>query len=305
MYDDDRAARQSRKLLTHLDETLVDSPDAYGVHALRLMTCQLLAASLQRLGQPLDAVTIARDGIERSKSSLKDYDDNRCAVESLAIVKRQLGSSLSELGMHAEAEEALRESRKLLRSTFNFDGTPKEFSDAYMQSKVSHSLFHPKAFAEYAISQSKLAAVLRDTGQADEGYELASEAVHTCLLLSALYPGEPSNYELATELTVELARFELSADDDQQRQQSKLIEKIITLAQEQSANFESLALTAARAELYYEFSRLLDRSGRTAEAIGAWKAAIELQQRAVEGNSSSIYLADQLLKYRAILEDHH
>ena len=175
--------------LQHLSDA---NPDRVNLQLIRMKLVTLVSESMRRKGKPDEARKLCEALLKDAARPLQDIHDNRDVARTVAGLIAEKGRSELELQDFAAAEASLRDAMSRLRRSFFFDGTPKEFSFAYMKNEATHDQMEPKAFVKYALIQSSLAKILWKTNRIPLACNEADEAVRTCLAATNLFPELPT-----------------------------------------------------------------------------------------------------------------
>ncbi|MCA9217354.1 MAG: serine/threonine protein kinase [Planctomycetales bacterium] len=185
---DDEVIRTGTKLLLRLQRVSDANPDRVNLQLVRIKLATVVSESMRRIGKSADALKLCQSLLEETGHPLQDAQDHRDVARAIAGLIAEKGTSELELKDFASAEASLRDAMSRLRKSFVFDGTPKEFSFAYMKKEATHDQMEPKAFLQYARVQSTLASALNEAKRPEEALALANDAFRTCLAQMDLSP---------------------------------------------------------------------------------------------------------------------
>lgn len=185
---DENVIRAATRLRTDVLRAITVDPRKTSPHELNLKLASLISQNMRGLGDSEGAKRICVSAYRESAKQLQDYADHRTLTRLVAALEAEFGRCELDLGDLAAAESHFRSSLERLRNSFVFDGTPKEFSFAYMGGDATHDQIEPEAYVQFALTQSSLAEVLRFDEKHEEAYALADESVRTCILLIGLFP---------------------------------------------------------------------------------------------------------------------
>jgi tetratricopeptide (TPR) repeat protein len=301
-YDDRTVAALGNELIERLTARIREDRDSFELHQLAIRTRTLLACSLRRSGSPDSAREVMRLALRKSLHALNDATDRVDVVKAMVQANQEYAMALHELGVDDEAEKLLRASMQLLRSSFIFDGTPKEFSFKALAAKAPHYQMQPTLFCEYARTQMVLSRVMRSTARMQEGAEQAEEAVRTCATLTRLFPSEVSYAIAAIEAATEWLLYPLPAEPKDAQLRIQWVSTLMSeIGSTQSDASSSIPFRTMLAEVNAAFASRKLEQGEHELAVVAGQAAVALQRSVLADVAESDVLRKRLAAYEQAL----
>lgn len=280
--DDDEAIRLGRGMGDELGELPNEFDSIRGKSEYALLSAYVESRSLRRLGRVEEASEVCRQALKTTAVHLTDWQDDRGIVRLIAQLEAGLGLCHLASGEQGEAEGKFRAALARIRRSFIFDGTPKEFSFAYMAKKATTNQMEPEAFRQYCEIQAALGDTLRLQGKHDESFVQLDESVRSLHALTALFPANPEYaVEAASSATI-LAR---GAQTDEKRREvilGLLAKTSKTLEHQVGRSDVPVGRIATYAALLSAQGEALTEAGRLDEANHMYEDAIKAQQRVID-----------------------
>ena len=301
-YDDNTATALGNALAERLAAEIQADRESFELHLLALRSQTLNAGVLRRSGRLDSAREVMRLALRKSSIVLRNSTDRVDVVKAIVQANQEYAMTLSELGDHAKAEKSLRANMQLLRNSFIFDGTPKEFSFKAMTARAPHYQMQPRLFCEYAKTQVVLSRVLRANERMQEGTEQAEEAVRTCATLTRLFPSEVSYAIAAIEAAAEWLLYPLPADPKEAQLRIQWVSTLMSeIGRTQSDASSSIPFRSMLAEVNAAFASRKLEQGEHELAVVAGKAAVALQRSVLADVVESDLLRERLAGYERAL----
>ena len=213
------------------------------------------AGSLREQGKVKEAAQVCADALKTLERSVQVAPDDRSQIRAIASLKCELGKCHLHKDEYDLAQMRFESAMQDVRSTFLFDGTPKDFSMAYLGRKVTGDMMEPAAFAQYAHAQRYLARVLHAKGEIDKGRRHADESFRSSLTLVGLIPAVPQLLADAAEGAMVLLEFDAPYTAAQQ------IRRVTLLIEQCRRSRESIPAKYDRT-----FTQFFLRAGRSGES---------------------------------------
>ncbi|MCA9218307.1 MAG: serine/threonine protein kinase [Planctomycetales bacterium] len=187
----DVVVQQGTRLLSQARDLIDAEPRRTLPRQTQLQLARLVSESLRAQGKIDEAGQLCDNVMREAESQLQDKHDFRPIARAVAAVQTELARCQLALGKYESAEVNSRLAMKRYRDSFVFDGTPKEFSFAYMEGKATHDQMEPNAYAGYAAAQAVLAESCCSLHKNEDSLAQADEATRSCVALIGLFPNLP------------------------------------------------------------------------------------------------------------------
>lgn len=300
--NDEEAIRIGRRLDDELGELPRQFEQLRGKSQYTLISGFVVSRSLRRQGQPQEAREVCVEALRTTRVELADWQDDRNITRLIAQMDAELGLCDLALGNLAQAESKLRDALLRVRKSFIFDGTPKEFSFAYMGRKTTADQMEPEAFRQYCEIQAALGDVLRRQGKNEEAFVQLDESVRSLHVLTELFTANPEYAADAAASAAILARVESTDEKNREVMLGLLTKTAKSFGHQLGRNDVPLSRIATYAALLAAHGDFLADLGRLDDAIALYEVAVESQQRVIASRPDITWAKQKGNDYQARLD---